>query len=197
MEQTRDLISFEDIKSGNEKAFNKAFELYYTSLCYFADSVLHDFDSSRSVVQQVFVDMWIKREKLQVGSLKAYLFQSVRNACLDILKHRKAESRYLSTLGNVEKEQMPDWIEDAELSDRINKAIDKLPEKCRQVFILCRVEDLKYAEIAERLDISVKTVEMQIGIALKKLRIELSDYQMFQLFMLVSSKKYQISYRVN
>ena len=196
MEQTRDLISFEDIKSGNEKAFNKAFELYYTSLCYFADSVLHDFDSSRSVVQQVFVDMWIKREKLQVGSLKAYLFQSVRNACLDILKHRKAESRYLSTLGNVEKEQMPDWIEDAELSDRINKAIDKLPEKCRQVFILCRVEDLKYAEIAERLDISVKTVEMQIGIALKKLRNELSDYQAFGLLSLFFSKKINFRYRV-
>jgi RNA polymerase sigma-70 factor, Bacteroides expansion family 1 len=196
MVQTGDLISFGDIKSGNEKAFNKAFDLYYTSLCYFTDNILHDFDLSRSVVQQVFVDMWIKREKLQVVSLKAYLFQSARNACFDYLKHRKAESKYLLSLDNSEKEQMADWIEDAELADRINKAIDKLPEKCREVFILCRFEELKYAEIAEKLNISVKTVEMQIGIALKKLRIELSDYQSFGLLSLFFSKKIDFHYRV-
>ena len=196
MAQTNDLISFGDIKNGSEKAFNKAFELYYTSLCYFADHILHDFDLSRSVVQQVFVDMWIKRDKLQVISLKAYLFQSTRNASLDILKHKKAETKYLSTLDKTEKEQMTDWIEDAELADRINKAIDKLPEKCRQIFILCRFDELKYAEIAEKLEISVKTVEMQISIALKKLRKELADYQSLNLFSLFISKKIDFRYRV-
>jgi len=196
MVQTNDLISFEDIKGGSEKAFNRAFELYYNSLCYFTDNILHDFDLSRSVVQQVFVDMWVKREKLQVVSLKAYLFQSTRNAALDILKHKKAESKYLSTLDKTEKEPMTDWIENAELADRINKAIDKLPEKCRQIFILCRFEELKYAEIAERLNISVKTVEMQVSIALKKLRSDLSDYQSINLFSLFLSKKIHLPYRV-
>ncbi len=196
MVQTRDLILFEDIKSGSEKAFNKAFELYYTSLCYFTDTILHDFDLSRSVVQQVFVDMWIKRERLQVVSLKAYLFQSARNACLDILKHRKAESKYLSMLDKSENEPMTDWIENAELADRINNAINNLPEKCRQIFILCRFEELKYAEIAEKLGISVKTVEMQISIALKKLRMDLSDYQPLNLFSLFLSKKIHFRYRV-
>ena len=196
MAQTNDLVSFTDIKNGNEKAFNEAFDLYYTSLCFFADNILHDFDLSRSVVQQVFVDMWVKREKLQVVSLKAYLFQSARNAALDVLKHKKAESKYLAMLDQSEKELMTDWIENAELADRINKAIDKLPEKCRQIFILCRFEELKYAEVAERLNISVKTVEMQVSIALKKLRSDLAEYQSINLFSLFLSKKVYLPYRV-
>ncbi len=196
MAHTNELVSFSDIRNGSEKAFNKAFELHYTSLCYFADHILHDFDLSRSVVQQVFVDMWVKREKLQVISLKAYLFQSARNAAFDVLKHKKAESKYLSMLDQSEKGQMTDWIENAELADQINKAIDKLPEKCRQIFILCRFEELKYAEIAERLNISVKTVEMQVSIALKKLKAELSDYQSLNLLSLFISKKNDFRYRV-
>lgn len=196
MAQTNELVSFADIKNGNEKAFNEAFDLYYTSLCFFADNILHDFDLSRSVVQQVFVDMWVKREKLQVVSLKAYLFQSARNAALDVLKHKKAESKYLAMLDQSEKELMTDWIENAELADRINKAIDKLPEKCRQIFILCRFEELKYAEVAERLNISVKTVEMQVSIALKKLRSDLAEYQSINLFSLFLSKKVYLPYRV-
>lgn len=196
MAQTNELVSFTEIKSGNEIAFNKAFELYYSSLCFFVDNILHDFDLSRSVVQQVFVDMWMKREKLQVVTLKAYLFQSARNAALDVLKHKKAESKYLAMFDQSEKELMTDWIENAELADRINKAIDKLPEKCRQIFILCRFEELKYAEVAERLNISVKTVEMQVSIALKKLRSDLAEYQSINLFSLFLSKKVYLPYRV-
>lgn len=189
-------ILFDDISKGNEEAFNKAFDLYYSRLCFFADKMLRDFDLSRSVVQQVFVDLWIKREKLQIDSLQSYLYQSVRNASLDVLKHKKAESKYLSTLEKEESGQINDLIEEAELADRINKAIQKLPEKCREIFLLCRFEELKYAEIAARLNISVKTVEMQISIALKKLRKELSDYQMIQLLVLFSRKKIQHPYRV-
>lgn len=189
-------ILFDDISKGNEEAFNKAFDLYYSRLCFFADKMLRDFDLSRSVVQQVFVDLWIKREKLRIDSLQSYLYQSVRNASLDVLKHKKAESKYLSTLEKEESGQINDLIEEAELADRINKAIQKLPEKCREIFLLCRFEELKYAEIAARLNISVKTVEMQISIALKKLRKELSDYQMIQLLVLFSRKKIQHPYRV-
>jgi len=196
MTQEREHILFDDIRNGNEEAFNKAFDLYYSCLCFFADKVLHDFDLSRSVVQQVFVDLWIKRDRLQIDSLQSYLYQSVRNASLDVLKHKKAELKYLSTLEKEESGQVNDFIEEAELADRINKAIQKLPEKCREIFLLCRFEELKYAEIAARLNISVKTVEMQISIALKKLRKELSDYQMIQLLVLFSRKNLQHPYRV-
>jgi RNA polymerase sigma-70 factor (ECF subfamily) len=189
-------ILFEDIRNGDEVAFNKAFDLYYSRLCFFADKILRDFDLSRSVAQQVFVDLWIKRDKLVVTSLQSYLYHSVQNSALDILKRKKVESRYLATLDKSETEEMKDLMEEAELADRINKAIQKLPEKCREIFLLCRFEELKYAEIAEKLNISVKTVEMQITIALKKLRKELSDYQMIQLFAIVFPKKLQLPYRV-
>ncbi|MDP2887667.1 MAG: RNA polymerase sigma-70 factor [Bacteroidota bacterium] len=197
MAQEKGHILFDDIRNGDEVAFNKAFDLYYSRLCFFADKILHDFDLSRSIAQQVFVDLWIKREKLRIDSLQSYLYQSVRNAALDVLKHKKAESKYLSSLEKEESGQLTDLIEEAELADRINRAIQKLPEKCREIFVLCRFEELKYAEIAEKLNISVKTVEMQIGIALKKLRKELSDYQMIQLLTFIFSKKLQVRYRVN
>ncbi len=196
MTQEKEHILFEDIRNGKEEAFNKAFDLYYSRLCFYTDKILHDFDLSRSVAQQVFVDLWIKRERLQVDSLQSYLYKSVRNASLDMLKHKKAESKYLSTLEREESVQLADLMEEAELADRINRAIQRLPEKCREIFVLCRFEELKYAEIATRLNISVKTVEMQVSIALKKLRKELSDYQMIQLLTIIFPKKYPSPYRV-
>lgn len=182
MIQEKDNILFDEIRNGNEKVFNQAFDRYYPCLCFYTDKILHDFDLSRSIVQQVFVDLWIKREKLHIDSLKSYLYQSVRNASLDVLKHKKAELKYLSTLQKEESNQFADLLEEAELADKINRAIHKLPDKCREIFVLCRLEELKYAEIADRLNISVKTVEMQICIALKKLRIELTDSHMIQSF---------------
>lgn len=196
MAQAKDHNLYEQITLGNEEAFNKVFDLYYSRLCFFANKILHDFDFSRSVVQQVFVDLWIRREKLQVTSLQSYLYQSVRHSALDVLKHKKVESRYLASLDHSDPGEMTDLMEEAELADRINKAIQKLPDRCREVFVLCRFEELKYAEVATRLNISVKTVEMQIGIALKKLRKELSDYQMIQLLTFIFPKKNQVHYRV-
>jgi RNA polymerase sigma-70 factor, ECF subfamily len=196
MTQEREHILFTDIKNGSETAFNKAFDLYYSRLCFFSDRILYDFDLSRSIVQQVFVDLWIKRERLLVTSLQSYLYNSTRNASLDVLKHKKVESRYLSSLEKNESVEETDLMEEAELADRINSAIQNLPEKCREIFLLCRFEGLKYSEIADQLSISVKTVEMQISIALKKLRKDLSDYQMIQLLTIFLPKKHQLPYRV-
>jgi len=196
MTQEKEHILFAEIRNGNEEAFNKAFDFYYSRLCFFADKMLRDFDLSRSLVQQIFVDLWIKREKLQIDSLKSYLYQSVRNSALDVLKHKKVESRYLISLDKSEPEEMTDLMEEAELAHRINRAIQNLPEKCREIFVLCRFEELKYAEIADRLNISVKTVEMQVSIALKKLRKELADYQMIQLLSILFPKKSASPYRV-
>ncbi len=197
MTQAENQILFCEIQEGNEQAFNKAFDLYYPRLCFFADKMLHDLDLSRSLVQQVFVDLWIKRSLLQVESLRSYLYQSVKNAVLDLLKHRKVEQQYILALEKIEEHELNNRIEEAELTDRINQAIKNLPEKCREIFVLCRFEELKYAEIAEKLNISVKTVEMQMSIALKKLRNELSDYQTIQLLTLFFSKKLRLPYRVN
>lgn len=179
------------IKQGDEDAFNQAFNLYYSRLCFFADHLIHDFDLSRSVVQDVFVDLWIDRENLNIHfSLKSFLFQTVKNKALNIFKHRKVESKFLAEQKKKEEPfSVQNLMEEAELNDKINSAIQELPPRCKEIFMLCRFEELKYSEIAERLNISVKTVEMQISIALKKIRQKLSDSQMIYLVIFLFSKK--------
>ena len=177
------------IRQGNEESFAKAFDHYYTSLCYFADKFIHDLDESRSLVQQVFVDLWIKRDKLVIQhSLKSYLFKATKNSALDYLKHKLVETKYLNDIKPEEIIVERDLIEEAELNARINAAIGELPEKCREIFLLCRFEELRYTEIALRLGISVKTVEMQMGIALKKLKSKLSVNQHIQILVYLFSK---------
>ena len=181
---------FHKICQGNEKAFNEAFDRHYPSLCYYTDKFLHDLDQSRSLVQQVFVDLWIKREKITINqSLQSYLFRSVRNSALDYIKHQKVEARFLQKQKMDETTYDRDWMEEAELSARINSAVNELPEKCREIFLLSRFEEMRYADIALKLDISVKTVEMQMGIAMKKLRLKLADIKLINLLMLIFTKK--------
>lgn len=181
---------FKEIKNGDEAAFSKLFDLYYSPLCFFADKYLQDMDFSRSLVQQVFVDIWSKRDKLSIDhSEKSYLYTAVKNRSLDFLKKHKRNVSVEEI--NTEKHQTPfqDYIEEAELNNRINKLINNLPERCREVFTLCRFEGMKYKQIADQMGISVKTVEMQMGIALKRLREGLPDYQMMNLLVFLYSRK--------
>lgn len=181
---------FQCIKKGDEDAFSRLFDGYYTSLCFFAAKFLNDLDLARSLVQQLFVDLWLNREKVEIKqSVKSYLFQSVKNRCIDHLRKEKINIGITAPAYDLNQIPFRDLVEEAELNDRINTSINKLPEKCREIFLLCRFEGLKYAEIAQKLNISVKTVEMQMGIALKKLRDSLSDYQMINLLVFIFSKK--------
>jgi RNA polymerase sigma-70 factor, ECF subfamily len=177
------------ICQGDEESFTEAFDQYYAGLCYFADKYIRDLDESRSLVQQVFVDLWIKRDRLVVHqSFKAYLFKTVQNAALDYLKHKQVEIKFLREVRSDSQTFDPNFMEEAELNARINLAIEGLPEKCREIFLLCRFEELRYSEIAQRLGISVKTVEMQMGIAMKKLRLKLSDNLHSRLILYFLSK---------
>jgi RNA polymerase sigma-70 factor (ECF subfamily) len=177
------------IGQGNEESFTEAFDRFYPELCYYADKLIRDLDESRSLVQQVFVDLWIKRDRLVIHeSLKAYLFRSVHNSALDYLKHKRIESKYLIEAQPELATSDLNLIEEAELNARINRAIEELPEKCREIFLLCRFEELRYSEIALRLGISIKTVEMQMGIAMKKLRLKLINNQSIKVLMCLFSK---------
>ncbi len=190
MRNQSELASFENIKNGDNAAFNILFDKYYVALCFYANKYLKDIDLARSLVQQVFVDLWTKREKIVVStSVKSYFYNTVRNRCIDVLRKEKATAGLPKSLENIGHAPFRDLVEEAELNDRINASINQLPEKCREIFLLCRFEGLKYSEIAEKLGISVKTVEMQMGIALKKLRDSLSDYLMVNLLVYVFSKK--------
>lgn len=181
---------FKRLQKGDEKVFSELFDQYYSALCLFANNYLRDMDLSRSLVQQVFIDLWMKREKISIStSVKSYLYTTVKNRCIDVLRKEKATTEISESVENLNQTPFRDLVEEAELNDRINTSINQLPKKCREIFLLCRFEGLKYSEIAEKLGISVKTVEMQMGIALKKLRDSLSDYQMINLLVFIFSKK--------
>ncbi len=174
----------------SEKNFSQLFDGYYSALCFFANKYLNDLDLSRSLVQDVFVDLWIRREKISINSsIKSYLYHAVRNRSVDYLRIAKRSVKLTDVGEQHFQSPFVDAIEAAELNDRINKAINELPEKCREIFVLGRFEGLKYKQIAEQLNISVKTVEMQMGIALKKLRMKLADVQFVSFLLSVFMKK--------
>ncbi|MGQ8335575.1 RNA polymerase sigma-70 factor [Sunxiuqinia sp. A32] len=174
----------------NEKTFSEMFDEYYSPLCLFANKFLNDIDLSRSLVQELFVDLWLKREKIKVReSIKFYLYKSVKNRSIDYLRELNRSVSISDISESKLHSPFVDKIEEAELNDRINQVISELPEKCREIFILCRFDGLKYSQIAEKLNISIKTVEMQMGIALKKIRSKISDIQYFKLLVAIFLKK--------
>jgi RNA polymerase sigma-70 factor (ECF subfamily) len=170
----------DQIKAGDEAAFELVFKKYYALLCNYGYTFLHDKAEAEEVVQSTFLAFWEKRHSLDVHtSVKAYLFSMVRNASLNVLKHKKVESRYAQDeimTAQRSIEPLSQTIHSNELDRKIAEAMEKLPEQCRMVFKLSRFEELKYAEIAVHLNISVKTVENQIGKALKIMREQLRDY---------------------
>jgi len=168
----------------NEENFSSLFDQYYEALCFFADKYLDDLDMSRSVVQDVFVSIWTKRENISPKfSIKSYLYFAVRNRALDHLRRNKRNVEFSEGVENNLLVPFDDRVEEAEITARVNKSINELPERCREVFILCRFEGLKYSQCAEQLNISVKTVESQMAIALKRLREKLADYQYFNVLI--------------
>jgi len=170
-----------------DRNFERLFRDFFPPLMAFARKILGDEDDAREVVHQVFINLWEKRSEIDLStSLKSYLFTSVHNRSLNAIRDRKKFS----------SEEVPDvagdWdvsaqIEGMELEGKIREAIDTLPEKCREIFEMNRFEGLKYAEIAGKLNISIKTVENQMSKALKILREQLGKYLTLLLYLLLNS----------
>ncbi|GAB3718323.1 RNA polymerase sigma-70 factor [Spirosoma flavus] len=177
----------EAIRAGSERDFEAVFRQYYASLCRYARQLLPDADDAEEEVQAMFLALWEKRNGLIISvSLKSYLFRAVHNRCLNRLKHaavRNEHREYVEYRGEAIADSPVEELMGDELANQLQRAIQKLPEQCRLAFTLSRFEELKYGEIAERLGISIKTVENQIGKALRILRTELSDYLPIVLLM--------------
>lgn len=168
------------IREGNERIFEETFRKYYQSLCNYANSILKEMDEAEEVVQNLFLSIWEKRNDLEINiSLKSYLYRAVHNHCLNRIKHLKIREEYQQYAVNfydASYESVNQTVMKNELETKIEEAIKKLPEQCRLIFRMSRFEELKYHEIAEQLELSPKTVENQIGKALKILRVELAEY---------------------
>ncbi|MBD0375159.1 MAG: RNA polymerase sigma-70 factor [Flavisolibacter sp.] len=170
----------EQLGSRDEAAFEQVFKTYFKTLHSYALSLLKEEATAEEMVQNVFFKLWERAEHLSLsGTVAAYLYRAVHNECMNYLKHRKVKAthqQYLawSTKGNTDS--VSGKLSGKELENRLQQAINELPEQCRIIFQLSRFEELRYREIAEHLDLSVKTVENQMGKALKYLRAKLSPF---------------------
>lgn len=166
------------VRSGPEAAFEEAFKRNFKALHAYAYTVLQDEHTAEEIVQTVFLKLWENRERMAIHtSLRAYLYKSVYHESLNYLKHKKVQRKYMAEAMLEHKQrQMDELVADSELRHQLHAALQRLPEKCRTVFQLSRFEELRYHEIAERLGISVKTVEAHMGKALRLLRLRLADF---------------------
>ena len=175
MDKDKELIS--KLKSGDEKAYNELFHQLYGRLCFFAEKYVKDQEVAEEIVEDTMVVLWEKRDKFEaLGALKSYLYTTVRNASLDYLKK---SGRHVS-MDHLEGLEFPntadDFIIEEEVHGILYDAIASLPDKCRRVFELSCIEELKYSEIADDMGISLNTVKSQRARALQLLREVLKNY---------------------
>ncbi len=167
------------IQAGDEGAYDTAFRVWYPVLVRVATALLREVDAAEEVAQDVMLELWRRRAVMDAGvSLRAYLLRSVRNRALNHLRHLRVrrdtetevEALYDAPIGADQP------IVAKELSEAVQLALRELPPRCREVFELSRVNGLRYAEIAEALGISQKTVEAQMGKALRIMRERLAAW---------------------
>ena len=171
MDKQEEAVLFKKIKKGDEKAFEKLFHCYYSHLCLFAEHYVRNRAEAEEIVQDTFVSIWEKKEKISITT-------SVKNSCLNYIKHTQIKNQHAEKIlseANGDEQDDARLIE-PELLPIIEECINSLPEKRREVFRLSREEGLKYREIAKKLNISVKTVETHMGLAIKTLRDKLKQF---------------------
>jgi len=165
------------IGKGNSVVFKQVFMSHYESLCRYAYTILKNAEEAEDVVQSMFVKIWEKREGLEVKhTIRSYLFKAVYHQCINQLEHRTVKLKHQVHIAHEThaETQLPETFQH-ELEENIIAAINSLPDQCRIIFMMSRYDELRYAEIASNLNISVNTVENQISKALKILRVKLKD----------------------
>jgi RNA polymerase sigma-70 factor (ECF subfamily) len=164
----------------SQKEFEQIFHSLYGELCSYANMFLKDLEAGEEIVQELFVKLWENRESVDIkSSVRSYLLRAVRNSCLNFLKHQKVEESYKQYNEEIRNESsfaLDEEYVGSELELKIREVIDQLPPERKKIFLMSRFEGLKYREIADKSGISIKTVENQMGKAIKFLREELAEY---------------------
>ncbi|WP_109829966.1 RNA polymerase sigma-70 factor [Reichenbachiella versicolor] len=168
----------ERIKNDDKSAFESLFRMFYPDLCRFCVRYVRDEIIAEEIVQEVYINIWDRRFLIEINtSVKAYLYTAVKNRSFNYLKLQLPKEQNKVELEHIAYMEVDGEDDDQvkkELYRQINLAIDRLPNKCKIIFSLSKNSGMTYKEIAEELDISVKTVENQVGHALRKLRAELN-----------------------
>jgi RNA polymerase sigma-70 factor (ECF subfamily) len=166
-------------RQGDVKQFESLFRSSYVSLVRYAKTLIKDHDTAEEIVQDLFFRIWQDKEKIKIeSSLNGYLFRAVHNRCLHYIEHLKVVDRYTKEMTYEQEksvESPADILHYKELQARIALTLERLPERCGKIFCMNRFEGLKYKEIAEKLAVSVKTVEANMGRALKEFRKALAE----------------------
>jgi len=183
----KDLFILEGLKRREKEVFDYIFNYYYSSLCAFSFQYIRDRNAVEDLVQDFFVSLWMEAPRLQIASsLKSYLFTSVKNRCLDLQKHQKVTEKYRTfILFSAESEENPGdhYFAESELRLAIQKSLEKLSPRCREIFELSRLQGFSNQEISQQLGITKKTVELQISNSLRIIRKELSEFLPFWLIV--------------
>jgi len=173
-------------KNGDELAFEKIFKSNHRQIVGFCNQFITDWDKAQSLAQEAFINLWLNREKIEtLNGIKAFLYTYAKSSCLNYIRHRKIISKYEDLQLQSKEDQLNrevlesfdfNSLEFTELEELIMRSINELPDQCRRVFMMSRFEGKMNKEIAEDLNISVKSVEANITRALKTLRTDLADY---------------------
>ena len=168
------------IKQDDLVEFEKLFKLFYKPLCHFAFKFLKDMDLAEEIVQDFFYNYWKNRQTMSIQiSIKSYMYRSIRNNSLKYLEHLQVVKKYEQNFKETNSSEASfdtNELEVSELNEVIESTLNELPERCSQIFKMSRFEGLKYNEIAEKLSISIKTVEANMGKALQLFRKNLKHY---------------------
>jgi len=186
---------FHSLAKGDEHAFEQLYRLYFPRLYAFSNKIIRDNGLAKDVVQNVYIKLWETRSSLSFENPEAFLYQMVRNASLNYIRHLKVvdnlklmvkdqylgeELYYIDLVGNE-----PYILIEKELEEKILKVMDSLPDKCLAVFRMSRIDGLKNREIADHLGLSVKAVEKHISKALQIYRNNFSEYLPLHILFLV------------
>ncbi|HPS45737.1 MAG TPA: RNA polymerase sigma-70 factor [Bacteroidales bacterium] len=156
------------------------FKSHFKGLVHFAQKYVKDFDTAKEIVQDSFISLWEKKDTIDLSkSVKSYLTTIIYNKSLNYLRDNKKFNKEILSFEGIYpgyNQNPSDKLVASEIEHKIKRSINELPEKCREIFVLSRYHDLKYQQIADKLQISVKTVEAQMSKALQHMREQLAEY---------------------
>jgi RNA polymerase sigma-70 factor (ECF subfamily) len=181
-----ELLQLNKLKKGNEKAFEYFFNKYYDSILGFCIQFIYNKPEAKGITQEAFINLWSSRQQIEkINGIESFLYTYAKSKCLNVIRDNKVKERYKSkTLNKKERALDYDILKSmnfdslalTELEELITKSIDDLPEKSKVVFYKKRYENKKNKEIAQDLNVTVKTVEAHMTTALKILRLKLTEY---------------------